>query len=35
MEDKKSGKVVVPKVKKKKRLMENLESFKNSHVHFD
>ena len=34
MEDKKSGKVVVPKEKKKKRLFNKLEQNKNSHVHF-
>ena len=34
MEDKKSGKVVVPKEKKKKRLFNKIEQNKNSHVHF-
>ena len=34
MEDKKSGKVVVLKEKKKKRLLNKIEKNKNSHVHF-
>lgn len=33
MEDKKTGKVVVPKIKKKKRLLDKLE--KSTHIHFD
>ena len=34
-EEKRSGKVVVPKVKNKKKLMQRIETMKSAHVYFD
>ena len=34
-EEKRSGKVIVPKVKNKKKLMQRIETMKSAHVYFD
>ena len=34
-EEKRSGKVVVPKVKNKKKLIQRIETMKSAHVYFD